>query len=957
MSKIFYAVEIWTNTSLSNATYGIIDGVFRFITDRPGYLSIVTPEYGPDEINAAGGSIGGDDVAVDFYEGFLLKESFSVNPNRSIDIASCGNYSTDSQFSFTIRNDLKFWDYCQTNGIYLTGQRVVMWVIDNDVFYQCARGRITNNPYTEANYQFDIEDDATLIHKDIPPRLSVLPAVSAELPAITQGDPIPVVFGNVPYSKILKNNSDNYVLPLNSPYLPAAATLYAIAAGVYSLTLHTGITDFGINDARLVGRYLYVVAGATADRVYKIISNGASVGNDVTIDFNSPLVISTAGDSSTDVLVTTADFNNPANHYILTGGATTAATWWFQISDYSQASYVSNNPVTVSDVLEYDKDIKAYNSVANLLDLTSTPNPTIKLTANTATKTGATTQYERINVPLLEYGAGHYAGGDPATSEFYNSPSDLALVTDKLRATYKQFVTTFNPARGAGWFDARFTPQPLQPSYLNQVLAKAYNAIYLCFDFDITAAAGGSGIYLWGIEYSLTDVNGSFFNGPAGPTPDPAYYINMAGTTATANYIPNHLITDNSSDPTTLFGAQAKTDGTTYRVILKVPDTDPSAFASPQITKVSYRIWFDNSANIDVTVKMKEICLVGELSIDTMTADLFARTAGEIIGAGKTDAGNATDDVYHAFIHILEDYDAIPAALIDYGTVASYRTLAQYWGVSRTLTERKNSVEYLNELCAHSFVGMFSGRTGKRVLSALVFTNLIPTTGNGKTPEHDSSLIVRNSISNYVKSSISNVYNSFNLQYHYDAASSSFLRSFNIANVDQSAFPAYAIPDPTDATIPLWWSYCSGLQTDKNDWTVGYVESGYLWSLCHDSYVINSVIHQAQADVSQLNWFGDSLIWDASDTSCTGLNSSAYTLLYYLIQWCTLQKDIVSYSIPLNENTYGTELLDIVNFNDIIYTNGNDIPCWVIGLEVDTSKDQLNLQVMLQPLSLAGTMK
>lgn len=948
---ISYAVEIQTNTVFTNATYGLGYGVFRFITDRPGYqLTPPLPTYGPDEIDIDGTAIGGQDVIVAFYEGFLLKDAFTSNPNRSIDITSCGNYSTDSKFSFKIRNDLKFWDYCQTNNIVLAGQRVIMWVIIDNVFYQCARGRIVNNPYTETDFGFDIDDDATLIHKNIPPQLSVLPApagTALTLPTIQQGDPIPVVFGNVPYSKILKNNTDNYVLPLNAPYLPAAATAYNIVSVTdYRLVLYTSITDFAHDDPRLVGLYLYVIAGSTADRVYKIVNSTASTGNLVTIYLDSPIVISTGGDGSTDVLLSDTHFNTDSNHYKLTGSGpyvSTAATWWFQISDYTQKSYVSTNPVTVSDVLEFDSNTKKYNSVANLLDLASTPAPTIKLTANTATKDGKVTQYERINIPLIDYGSGYGKAPDPfVISDYFDLPSDILLVTDKSRATMQ---LGFTPAVMNNDFCifADYHPQPTLPAYNNQVLSKAYSAIYFCVDMFLRGT--GTDHLSTALQCEVTDVNNAILPGALGTSPDVAYKIDIPPAGKNVNFVPNSLISDSAVDPTTLFGSQSKTIGNTYRLILKMADTSLSIFASAQIKNIRFKLYL--TTNDTTTIEVKEICLVGELSIDTITADIFARVQGETV---SNDGITPTDNVYAAFRHILEDYDGIPAKLIDYGSLASDRTTN--WAVSRTLTEKKNSVDYLNELCAQSFVGMFSGRTGQRVLRALSFSGILtPTTGNGKTATHDASLIVRNSISSYVKTSLDNVYNYFRLQYGYDAGSNDFLRGFNIANVDQAAFPDSATTDAYGN--PLWWSFVSGLPTSTTNPTVGYYDSQILWEACHVSYLLNSVVHQAQSDISQLSWFSDSLIWALNDTSSTGTSGSAYQYLNLLLQWCTLQKDIVSYSIPINANTCETELLDIINFNDIIYTNGNNIPGWVIGLETDASKDQLNLQVILQPLSLA----
>jgi hypothetical protein len=943
--KIHYAVEIWTNTILTDAAMGLKDGVFRFVTDRPKYdLSTVIPKYGPDEIDIDGNSIADINVPYEFYEKFLVKDAFTSNPSRLIDIISCGSYSTDSKFSFTIRNDIKFWNYCQTNNIYLTGQRVVMWIVLDDIFYQCSRGRIVNNPYTEIDFQFNVDDDASLIHKNIPPRLSVLPSDSASSSSMTQGDSIPVVFGNVPYSKILKNNLDNYILPLNTPYNPAAATAYNIVSDIPQLTLFSSEV-FTADDTRLVGMYLSIIAGSNADRIYKIISNTASASGLVTISFNTPLIASSSGDSSADVLLVPSDFNNPANHYRLTGAAppytSTAATWWFQISDYSQESYVSNNSVTVSDILEYNSEVKKYGSVSNLLNLASTPNPTVELTANTASKDGKVTQFERINVPLIGYGSGYGKAPNPFyISDHFTSESDILLVTDKLRATMQLGFSTLMMYNDYCIF-ADYHPQPIQPADENQVLSGGYSSIYFCVDMFIR----GTGHFhlSMALQYEVTDLNNAIIAGSVGLSPDTVYRIPVYAPGRNINFVPNSLISDSIIDPSTSFGQQARNDGKTYRIILKINDADPSIFASAQYKNIRLKLYLTTN---DVTMlEVKEICLVGERSVATITADLFARTKGETVG---NDGLTETNNVYNAFRHILEDYDNIPTALIDYGTLADDR---DEWMVSRTLTERKNSVDYLNELCAHSFVGMFSGRTGKRVLRAFQGAGaLTPTPGTGKTQIHNKSLIVKNSISKYEKSSVDNLYNSFFLQYCYDAGSNGFIRSFNVAHIEENAFPDVTALDPNGD--PLWWSYFSGLQTSIDDPDVGYADSKIIWDICHASYLINNVVHQAQGDISQLNWFADSLIFDSTDSSGTGLVSSAFLLLQLLAQWTTLQKDIVAYSIPLNANTIGTELLDIIKFNDTLLTNGVNKTGWITNIEYDIPNDQIKLEVTLQPIGV-----
>jgi len=115
MPKIHYAIAIFTASTLTNTAYGLVSGVFRFVTDRPQYDgSTVIPTYGAGEINTlTGDDRGGTSETAVFYEGFLQKQGITGNPSRSIDISTAGSYSTDSAFQFTLRNDLKFWNFLQ----------------------------------------------------------------------------------------------------------------------------------------------------------------------------------------------------------------------------------------------------------------------------------------------------------------------------------------------------------------------------------------------------------------------------------------------------------------------------------------------------------------------------------------------------------------------------------------------------------------------------------------------------------------------------------------------------------------------------------------------------------------------------------------------------------------------------------------------------------------------------
>ena len=60
----------------------------------------------------------------------------------------------------------------------------------------------------------------------------------------------------------------------------------------------------------------------------------------------------------------------------------------------------------------------------------------------------------------------------------------------------------------------------------------------------------------------------------------------------------------------------------------------------------------------------------------------------------------------------------------------------------------------------------------------------------------------------------------------------------------------------------------------------------------------------------------------------------------------------MSYALPINSANISLELLDVVTFNDAIYTKGADRTGWIVSIEVDAPNDQVKIRVMLQPLEI-----
>jgi hypothetical protein len=754
------------------------------------------------------------------------------------------------------------------------------------------------------------------------------------------------------------------------------------------------------------------------------------------------------------------------------------------------------NPETGLPYLRsWDSSSKIYDDLSNLVNANSNGN-LIQLICNSASSDGKIQVYENIAWPLTGFGISN----SPTTDRQWSTSSNvntagvpsivgkplLSLVTDRKRDTWVTFTIPYI---------GPIYPQPTTMIAANfcitNPLIKTYDDIFLVVDFTVSMGLSGSHepkVIIGPFQGNVYDIFGDGFD-PSDPSITVlGNFVPASGTTSapslsnglspnsthingnTGEIFKVNLILNSyyqgvniNSDANTFFGSP---DGSnTYPISTFVAMSQLQFGSGNKALDLLQQKWIgslslfiplvveDRSIPTGVPlayqIDIKQIALIGVSKIDTISGDIYTSVSGgektNTSGAVSTDPGKITNDVYHAIMHILEDLDGIPKGLIDYGTLATTRGTGA-WHIGRTITDRKNSVDYLNELCSHSFVGMFSGRTGKRALRSWLSTTLdgegnpvlaapVVTAGNGKTTTHDNSLIVDQSIDSWDKSDISNVYNSFNLQYNFDPGSNNYLRNFIVSALDTlGSFPsssamvnaiqepdlssmtlanvianggntllagslfyltttndtsdsklgasgakgsALAIGDcfevnPEGATVTYvgpvglsgavasWYQAFGGLLNTSSapgdpTTNTGYLPAKQIWNLCQTSYLIARKNLQAQSDISELPWFIDRRLFDPTSSWGTGVNSSAFLLLTLLSIWATQQKDLVSYAIPLNHNTYGTELLDCINFNDAYYTGGSNRTGWVCGVEVDAKNNQLKIDAILLPQSISVT--
>jgi len=362
---ICYAVEINTGTSLTDASLGIVSGVFRFVTGRPHYDgSTVIPEWGPNETSSG--------VITDvWYQGFLTKDGLS-NPMRTIDIQGGGNYGTRSAFTLNVRNNQLFWKSLLANNISLINKPVRTFAVIDNVFYQIWDGVVQQTPRTLTEFKVGCSDESASVHKDMPSR-------------IINNETVPVVLGDVGYLKATRVSTST-VIPLTSTKTSCAIYAYnnndsgnptntLDKTSAWTLQLLTTGKSFATNE--LQGKYIKITAfNVSPDDPED--SREADLNNLLYIK-SSAATFSSLGFNITNVICDAAPKCNPPfndlggafNSYTFNSNTYTTkakinlindCTMYVQCIDLNNTYVLGQSGVTpdVSEIYKYDSDTNSY---------------------------------------------------------------------------------------------------------------------------------------------------------------------------------------------------------------------------------------------------------------------------------------------------------------------------------------------------------------------------------------------------------------------------------------------------------------------------------------------------------------------------------------------------------------------------------------------------------------------
>jgi hypothetical protein len=948
MATINYAVEVYTGTSVTDIVWGLDAGVHRWITGRPGYTGDPTYPTWEDTTNNTH----------KWYEGFLTMEGMQA-PTRSVDISGTGDYGANSGFSFKIANDNLYWKFLQVNEVWLTNRTVKVYCVLDGVFYQIWSGVISNTPYTEQEFVFECVDSFKTLHKELPPK-SINETDQPNADESDLGTPIPVAFGNVQYAKMLRysNLKENVIVlkTYGKEKSMCCAVNYVMdpSNNGTSYAIYIELVTQGkiIHTDELKGCYLQSILGKGADkeRLVRILANTETeIYSKYNVNSKNAVV------KYSDIYITRIGLEFPI--YGTTAGINGAfawtgsyeptlsddTTWWFNVVRFTTLLSAAGGDLSGYNrdergnllLYTYDKDLKRYQSATDrIAELSASGNLELTVKASSINADGEITVTTPI--PMLCNNAANH----PFFTD-YTRMSDLSMETETKIGSigdaadgYTVVGTTIELSPVGNYDYSKISEAYLAPAvhFKAQNHANGHGKVavkYLYGAVDVYGRAVSIKNKNWYETYTIIDdlAFAAYPDPGVHSTVIPRDYFAINDTPAKManyNYNGSDIVREGGADST---------------------DTTDSYVARYELCKLPGEILDYLKANmlyyISVVIKTKkgstqttnfnrfdtycpEVGFWGSKSLGSINEDLYVSVKGEKVGT--VDSNN----VYGAFKLMLETYDGIPTANIDYGNLPTDRI---DWPVSRQLTTKRNSYEYLRELAEQSFVCVFSTRTGKKTLSAWREN----TTG---TEVFSQATMVRNSLKSFENTSIASLYNAFSLQYNWSEATGKYERVLGVSNVDAAAFP-----ESSDTT---WRTYVYGVNEGS------YADAKALWDICHAAWLKSAAIQPAPDSICKLPWYADQLAAGDTPTNSPGVSTdnSPWLFLQNACEWSTRQKAIATFELPITAANIQKELLEYINFSDELFTDGDLRPGWITGVTHNVREGTITIEATLEPIEL-----
>jgi len=776
---VHYGVQIDISdlSTDTDANEGLYAGFFRWVTERPNYDGVTVVPTGDNE----------GDV---WKEGIVISRDNISPVDRIIDVNRAGDYGSLSGFNLAIDNTsdygaavLGFDDYIRQNGYELINRPIKFYIIIDDVFYQVWGGVIAEIKYTEKVFQFICKDVFERVHKPMPPNQIVKQKFPGADPD-NVGKSVPIIFGDVLRAELINITGKSEPLEIGYSDLTAsvvditAATNYDVDGVTNQPFLEIKTPNFSFEENYFIDNGTFYIT------VFKGDSQGLLiVGNDAT---DSP---GTSG-ATTKIylgrkLTETVENFNLNNAY--SGTPISETVWFFRIYKFSVAYLASDKEIdsfvqdslNSLDLYRWNADRLRYDQVPELLETFDESenniydSPFVALVNNDIDIEGDFVRLIPIFPKSILFESKTFIK-DNSTSVTPDTDTigvDNDLLLDKDRTTYQE--AALDP--GSAFSDIIISNIVNFP---DNFVYEDLDEMFICFDINIdTTGVVGDTRLKWTIEVQDQFEQSNF-------APDEFDYILITGDLR-FNTLPN-LYYKQGNDGGFDSDFEKELFGTFVSETVKLDPNLVSNFNEALVSgKIKLTISILSSINNIQGVQISQIGFFGSQKLNTIKDKIFVKTKGEL------EQGDPTDNVYQCIRHILEGYDEIPNAEVDYGNLELYST-RDNWRTGRQVKKRQLSSKYLKELAAQSFVGIYPDRYGRRHTKS--FLDDLSTIW---THADDNGTIIKNSLSKFEATPINELFNDFKIDYDWNPGLGQFNETIFVTNTD-----ARTEADPYNASFP-----------------------------------------------------------------------------------------------------------------------------------------------------------
>ncbi len=387
---------------------------------------------------------------------------------------------------------------------------------------------------------------------------------------------------------------------------------------------------------------------------------------------------------------------------------------------------------------------------------------------------------------------------------FVDTNYSVGALTDGNRATYVTFAGVY-PANGGLSDRVSISMRVFVP---DNFLTERFEKLYLCFDASVESDSPYR--ILYGAAYGT-------LQGLPLRVRNSTQFPNAADSFASAlqNYLPNEYYKTPA-----LANGEASNFGTLYRtgtgdiyavapkLVLPVTLFPGGAIAYGYSDLSLY--FLNIGVNSTLTVKMKEVGIVGQKTANISNNSIYSRIVGEMTLDGST-----TTNIAVAFGWFMEKMGLVS---LWSDAQSNLGLVSDRFPIGLQMTEGRSAKEWLTEMTRQAWFCVYLDRKGqmtaKNWLAQSSFVDVSFDDDGGDINTGSFSL---------EKSNYRRLWNTFDFQYHYDAGSGRFARRLSIRKPDAAAFPqVYESTNPSDDAAVTFTSITA--QYEGGEW-VAYVQS------------------------------------------------------------------------------------------------------------------------------------